>query len=299
MENGGNMYNKEIKERYLSLLQSDYKILHSLFKNTKKFEEAMERDLFDIPIEETLKYLLEGGNIASIQYLKSTASRIRSYKMWALVENLIDEKYKFIEPRLKLRQLFNEYNNVNLYRTPKDLKDMTDKYLYNRSEKGVTSDEILTAYFMLIYQGFRKDEVLELTLDNILFTNNYIVVKNNRIATVIYKEFYSTIAKIYNNRTYAKVSIADDNAVAMNEYFISLGDDFDQKKVQVKLSKTRNRRISTTERFNINELYLMGCIYEGKISNCSFEEVYDKSKEGMEHGSSTLKENLKVMWENW
>lgn len=291
------MYNEKIKQQYIELQNKDPKDIITLFKQVEKLEANVNLDLYNLPIEMVIKNILKQGSITSIQTARKKIALIKKYKNWALVENLIDEDYKFIDSKIDIQKIFLEYNQSIIFKSPKQLKDKLVECLYRRSETGISSDELIIAYLMLLYQGFRKDEVLSIKLNEIDLVNNNMIIKNNRTIVKVYPEFVQLFSKLYNTRIYSKISNADSNDEKMNSYFISMGNK-SIAQVEDKILRFISKRLYPIIKFKSEDLFIMGRIYEAKLYNYSYKDFYNQLELELEY-KIQFKEKLKLMYENW
>ena len=91
------MYNELIKKKYLEIQDSDFVNVASLFNQVEKLEKQENNDIFNIPTDEILKYIMEQGQITSLQTLRKKYEMIKKYKQWAIISNYIDEDLKYFD----------------------------------------------------------------------------------------------------------------------------------------------------------------------------------------------------------
>jgi hypothetical protein len=80
----GLLYNKEVKERFLSD-RNTKNTLRNLFLNSYEFEEGLGKDLFDFSLAE-IESLLDSMDLKSEGSADSAGSNISTYIKWAQKE---------------------------------------------------------------------------------------------------------------------------------------------------------------------------------------------------------------------
>lgn len=292
------MYNELIKKKYLEIQDSDFVNVASLFNQVEKLEKQEDNDIFNIPTDEILKYIMEQGQITSLQTLRKKYEMIKKYKQWAIISNYIDKDLKYFDPKINVAELFVKYNKTAVFKSPKQLRDELSKYLSNTSTEGISSDELCLLYMYLLYQGFTKYEICELKLSDIISSNNYVLIKNSRIAVKVYDEFKPLLDKVCKNRIYAKMSIYDNSSVKMNELLISLGD-FPPERALYKIPRIISRKVLPNIKFRVDDLFIMGRVYEGKLFNKTLNEIYRDIEESIPGNKVQFKKRMKLIYDNW
>lgn len=291
------MYNEEIKKEFLEGIGNKTNYL-VLFNQTKELEEKEHDDLYNIPTDVTLKYLIKKKTLTALTTAKSKYKVIKRYKKWAITKDLVEQGVKYIEPKIDIEQLYMKYCQAVIFKTPKQLIDKLNECLYRRNNEGISSDELIITYLILLYQGFQTDEIFQLKLSNVQLVNNTAVIQNDRKVVNVYSEFIESLTRLYYCRTYSKDSNSDNSTINMNEYYISMGDQRTQKQTKDRITRLISKRVFPVVKFNINDLYIMGRMYEAKLFDKTFDEFYDKFQSEIDH-KITYKDKLRLMYETW
>lgn len=295
------MYNEQIKTKFLNeTKQSLHASYKGIFKNTERLEKKDQTDIYNIPTEVIMRYLLENNKkLTSLNTIKIKIRQIEAYKRWAIKENLVDENCKYFEPITNITQFYTESCDTIIFKSPKELIDTLNKYLFRRSESGINSDEIIMAYVVLLYQGFQPDEICQIKVQDVMLVNKRMIIKNERAVFEVYDEFIELLSKIYNCRIYSKKSNYDGNDIVMNEYLISMGD-ITPDKVYGKIIRFSTNRMFKHIHFTMKDVYIMGQIFKAKLFNKPYKEFRNQLQEDM-NCKFAIEYNQKVrtMFENW
>lgn len=295
------MYNEQIKTKFLNESpESSHASYKSIFKHVEGLEKKEQTDIYNIPTEVIVRYLLENNKkLTGLNTVKNKIRRIEVYKRWAIKENLVDEDCKYFEPIADIAQFYVESCGATIFKSPKELVDILGRYLYRRSESGINSDEIIMAYIMLLYQGFQPDEACQIKMQDVMLVNKHMIIKNERTVLEIYDEFIDLLSKIYTCRIYSKKSNYDGDDIAMNEYLISMGD-LPPDKVYSKIIRFSTTRIFKHIQFTIKDVYIMGQIYKAKLFNKSYKEFRNQIQEDMDYKFAVeYNQKVRTMFENW
>lgn len=123
------MYNEEIKKEFLEGIGNKTNYL-VLFNQTKELEEKEHDDLYNIPTDVTLKYLIKKKTLTALTTAKSKYKVIKRYKKWAITKDLVEQGAKYIEPKIDIEQLYMKYCQAVIFKTPKQLIDKLNECLY-------------------------------------------------------------------------------------------------------------------------------------------------------------------------
>jgi len=267
-ESGENMYNEVVKKQFIENLSSESAIqnYHTLFSQVESLEIEHDEDIYNLPLDIIAKYIMENTTVSCINSLKTKMGRVNTYKRWALVENLINEDVRYFENDRKLiAETFERYSKTYLFSSPADLKMQIDKYLNQKNDMGVTTDELSAAYLMLLFQGFSQEEIFQIKLDNIKLTKSYMAIMNEDKIISIHKEFIDLLSKIYTQRTYIGNKKKQQICNKMSDRYIDDGFDYNDHYMKVKILKKISTKMKKELAFNTNDVYLMGRIYDFKL----------------------------------
>ena len=260
------MYNEKIKQQYIDSLdggKNSKENAKSVFRDIETLELKYNEDAFCIPKDIIAKYFAKKAK--SLATLQNKMSRINRYKRWANKNGLVPDDYKaFVYEKCNIGEIYRKYNSTVIFHTPSELKKMLDENFPARHESGVTLDELASAYIILLFQGIREDDVLDITISDVSVKNNSISISTPDEDIIIYSEFEDLIRKIYCNRIYMCLSNNDYGTKEMDDRFIDNGKGKMNKALKIDICK----HISTKTlhlRYKISDIYLMGMIFKGKM----------------------------------
>lgn len=260
------MYNERIKQKYIDGIVDDVlrKGVIRDFKTSEPLENRFREDLFCIPSEEIAKQFAK--ECKSFTTFKNKMSRINRYKEWANNNGIIPENYRgFVYEHCNLMQIYSEHSISVIFHTPMELIQMLNECFPMRHEDGVTLDELTSAYLMLLYQGLRENEVVNIKTADITIKKQSIVISTPDKDILVYDEFQELIRKIYYNRHYINLSIGKHDTVMMSDRFIDNGRGLESKKLIVSLNKNVSRKTMHLK-YKISDIYLMGMIFKKKMT---------------------------------
>lgn len=299
------MYNSEIKERFIKGLDSSLKSnkylvekYSTLFNQTNELEKSHGEDLYNLPLNIALEYLMDNYRISSLVTLKHKAGYIRSYKRWALVNNLMKEDAKCIEDDWHVvRNVFYGCDNRVFFRTPAEFRDYLESKMPVKGNDANVIDELAMAYMMLIYSGFGKRDAFYIKLEDVFLTDNYLLVKNEKHAINIYEEFRNVLEKLYSTRIYESRSQRNRGRYKMTDYYLSNGK-LDQEICRNGIREYISRNsITKSKKISFDDIYYMGAVYRFKTSGKNDKnELYKIISLDMPKYS---KEQLTWYYDNW
>lgn len=263
------MYNDKIKKEYLETLETDWEIkkMETIFNGMVSLETKINKDLYDISYEDALECLDKIKTCTSYNTVDKTYNRIKKYKLWALTKGYISEQSKPFITDKSAKDNFILKSQVEIFRNPKDLIDGITVHFTEMGDDAITKSEMALASMMLSYQGFTLDEALQLTLDNIVFTENNIIIYNDRIAIMAYKEFIPLLTKVYNTRVLIEnEGKSKRNKIETNYYITLTPNESDIKYTRQKVTTLIYQRITIPKKLVIkfDKLSIMGAMYEAE-----------------------------------
>jgi len=304
------MYNESVKNKYLDTLSGsdDFARCKRIFTYTEQKENLEQVDLFNLPNEEIAQAILEKSKIRKKRSFYDLMRCVKQYKRWALIENLLSEEGKFyLSEPTAYSDWFLEYNRALIFRTPEELVSTIELYLSDKSEFGMTTDEIFLGMLMICYQGFSIEETLSLTIDdNVKYAGDDIILFNENRATIVYPAFKSKLKKIIDCRKHVTISVYDSEIYDMGKFIVSYKDvgNTDIKKVKKLLTKRISVRFPKDVFFEVKDTTLMGRMYQIKSKETEplkykerpeiIEKIY-----GTSDVPNSKKEKAYMMYDRW
>lgn len=260
------MYNKDIKQEFIDSIESEayQRRLKSLFDEVEPLEVKYNMDLYCIPKNEIAKYFMQ-HKAKRLRTLQNKITIINRYKEWANDKGYVPDEYKpFVYEKCDSRKIYNMYSKLTIFHTPAELKKMLKENFPLKSEYGITRDEIVSAYMMLLYQGINEKDIMDISASDVKEKPQSIVITTKQKDVIIYDEFRSLISKILKNRKYMSLSMANYGVKIMSDRFIDNGQSLTNSELKVIITKAIRRQIPHLD-FRTKDLYIMGMIYK-KIS---------------------------------
>lgn len=258
------MYNEDIKNKFIDTVESETtsKIYVGIFRDMEWLENKYDMDLSCIPKDVIAKYIMQ-FKIRSYTTLESKVKRISRYQKWAITYNLVPEEYRWIPyEKVNLQQIFSDNFNMAIFHNPQEICAMLYENFPSKSPKGITTDQISQAYIALLFQGVNSNDVLNLTVDDIMIHNDDVEILTNKKTIVVYLEFKKIISDIYNTRIYSCQSLSGDKhgERIMSKRFLDNGSNLDNPRMKDRIVR-RIRRDLNHLNLRIDDIYIMGRIY--------------------------------------
>ena len=130
---------------------------------------------------------------------------------------------------------------------------------------------------MLIYQGLTPDEVLNIKVRDIVFTNNNMVVITSDKAIIIYPEFAEDIAVVAKRRSYLHEFANIKEIIELGDLLIDNGrnNTLRQKRANyASILSSRQARIKIKDVYYMGKLYDFAQHHENDISNYNKKEIF-------------------------
>lgn len=257
------MYNYERKTEFLLTLDQNGLLRFSnIFELTEPLEDKYDEDVCNMPYDIIMQHIMKAGSYSNYTSFYDRFLQIKKYKTWSLKNGYIkDDAKAYVDEKCNLKTIFIKYNKITLYRTPKEfacmLKTcMRDTCVY---EEELSFDDMLTAYCMLIYQGFTSNETLSLKLENVISTQNKLVILNKHAAAVIYPEFKDAVLRVYNIRKMRRIIGKVEHVSSLNDYLINTDDCTDLDKRKRRMS---SGLLSRSMNMKMGDIYYTGKLYD-------------------------------------
>lgn len=261
------MYNEEIKKLYIEGLKTNEgvkKSIISAFNTLEKTELKYKKDLGYIPLEIIAREILENNNVTSFSAFKVKISRVRKYKQWILEKNLVPDEYKatFIEDNTcDTRKIFEEYNVIELVKTPEDLNKIIHESLNLQVGVNYTTNDFLAAgYLFLMFSGIKPNETIKVKISDVEITKKELMVRYDEHFIVLPQVFYREIRHIVENRIFFNPQNKQQYEMDKNRL---LDDGHHQDDINMKkriIMCCSNRKIFP-KNFRSEEIYIMGHFY--------------------------------------
>ena len=260
------MYNEKIKREFMEQLDHLGEVRYNtIFSYVEELENSYNADIFDMPYEVILTYLMQKGSYSNYQSLYDRYTSIKRYKTWALLRDYIDNDCKvYVDEKCDLKSIYQEYCKVHIFKSPSELYSylqpkLNSRHITDQINQGVcTVDDMTMALCCLVYQGFTTEDVLNLKVNDVKITNSNIAILTADQVVIIYDEFVDLIRKITTSRICARILRKQYSEVQLNEYLIDNG-------ISDTLIKRKNSflRIMSDRNIDIklSDLYYVGKIY--------------------------------------
>lgn len=269
-------YNSNQKKEYLKVVINSgadkLKQTEKLFRLMAAEEEKRRIDLCEFTARAVIGFLYKNKDIKAYETLRRLGYAFNAYKRWALVNNYI------ASPSGKMLDDFNDAilsvmkndKDLHLYTSPQRLIDDLDKYYPANNDDYVDPKDFIRAYLVLIYQGFPKEEIVNLLYRDVICNERYLAIYNSSRIYVIYKEFRPIIEKIYRIRDNIKTGFIYEKPMntsgPSSKFLLNVGRVTEEES----LKRIRNWRnliaVHSNKRFPLNdkEVYFMGQVYRFK-----------------------------------
>ena len=297
------MYNEKIKQQYLDYLNTTNNKnaiarIPKVFNELELLEIEYDEDLFVIPKSIIAEYL--AINAKSLTTMTNKMTLINRYKEWANNNGLIPDDYKaFAFEKCNLSETFYKYNTTQIFRTPSELRRMLDENFPTRRKDSITLDELASAYLMLIYQGFKDDEVFAINVENVIVKSKSVIISMPDKDIAVYDEFKMLLSRVYQIRNYMCLSNNDLGIKTMGDRFIDNGRGLSNKQIKIDIDRNINRKIKHIN-CRISDIYLMGMVFRKKIET---NDNFDVTELLIEYCGSKYKEaaesKLKNILKKW
>lgn len=163
-------FNQEIKNKYLNSIKRgnsrDYVFIFKLFY---ELEKQLGADIAVIDNESVYGYLLEGNYKPNVRYYYTLFSKLRSYRIW----------YNSSIGRANTTKLSIENLDFSFMIKDVILKDEKDFFHFLNKHYSVKDGESAVIAMVLIYNGLKSTEIINLLDDDI--DNNIIKIKDRKI----------------------------------------------------------------------------------------------------------------------
>lgn len=264
------MYNEKIKREFLDTINSkDVKAaIETIFKKSAKYEEEAGADLYCFPKDEAAKFIMDNFRVNKVQTLRSKASYITRYQKWALEKGYMPEEYRgLIHEKIKYNIFFEEGSKFIVLRTPRDVMKLIVENFNNLDYvgDGITTDDLFAGYIILLFEGFTKEEIADLTPDNIMVTDTNVSIVNKHRAIVLSEEFENKIKKLKTNRTFLSRMKETYGYRQMGEELLNSGSDKNKDGFIDKLTVFLVENLHDKDLLiRLDDIYYYGLIYQLK-----------------------------------
>lgn len=244
------MYNEKVKSEMLDSCNtpSMRRYYAGLFKRTEPIEEKHQKDLACIPIEITVKAMLDAGHIGSLATMQGTVYKIRSYMKWAIVQGYTPPEYRALPAeKLNLKSLFEESirGKITLFKNPQQLISyMEELRKPDYTIPYSTKNTLFCAYFCLIYQGFKPEIIFDLQISDLKLDETY-------------AEFRPLFSHLLTNRTFMRLN--NFAKIPMGNTLLDFGKP--DLSYNGKYGYLHSRKIKTKPVPKTTEVYIMGKIF--------------------------------------
>ena len=261
------MYDENLKQQFLEQLDQLGKVRYNtIFSYVEDLEISYDTDIFNMPYETILTYLMKRGSYSNYQSLYDRYTSIKRYKTWALLHDYINNDCKvYVDEKCDLKGIYQQYCKIHIFRSPLELYSylmpkLNTEHIVNQAsaQKVCTIDDMTMALCCLVYQGFTTEEVLNLKISDVKITNSNIAIITADQVVVVYDEFTDLIRKVTRNRICARILRKQYSEVQLGEYLVDNG-------ISDTLIKRKNSflRIMSDRDIDIklSDLYYVGKIY--------------------------------------
>jgi integrase len=193
-----NIYNEEVKNRYLETYENEgtQTTIRNIFSKSATQEETLKKDLYNFSIDDLID-VFKNVSPKSLAVSMSAGRFIKSYISWCITNGYRDnndnplngvdkEWYKnFVDRKLKIHYSFEEFIDL-----------LEDKNMYNAQDK---------AFLFLMWEGVigeQFSELRELKIPDIDFENKTIYVKERDQKVKVSDECIKFLEKTINEKTY-------------------------------------------------------------------------------------------------
>lgn len=190
---GNELYNKEIKERFL---EENYSNLGTrarykkLFLRTFEYENQLNKDVYNFTLDE-IKDMVVSLSSSSPATVSSTVSILNKYIQWAIHEGFVNSVINVVE----------QYIDIEEVRKMVSVLAQENRYLRNEQELiniiNLCKNPQDSVCFVLAYHGLKADEILDIEKDNIkentITVNEKTIELNNYYMDVVKRAIGQTI----------------------------------------------------------------------------------------------------------
>jgi hypothetical protein len=184
------MYNEAIKRQFISEYThatSVESVLRRIFEVVAPDEERLGMDLCAMTVEQ-LQPIVDKIGGQSYGSRCTFTSSLRAYGKWCLQRHLNGARIDLTA--IKLGGL--ESVAMNMVAGPMDLQIVLDTYLSPESDR--TVDNVVRAYFWLVFAGVRREDAVQLTRENIDFAESCVHV--GHLSYPIYPQAVSSLRNV-------------------------------------------------------------------------------------------------------
>lgn len=167
-------YNNELKQAFLSYLNNGNKCAHNvrlvntLFKQAKRVEVLLNRDLYTFTDTEVLLVLKEYDAL-SIPYCRQIRTYINKYFNFCIMQKLCKSANRPMLATLQVQQLGYDNLVYNMYyKDYMHMMEVFDTVTYNSM---CTLTEYVKIYISLVFYGFPRNDLVNISVSDINVQN--------------------------------------------------------------------------------------------------------------------------------